>query len=361
MTITCKCDKCGKSYKVSETFAGKRAVCKACGSTFAIPSAKQAPLAPAKPKPEPRSTGFSLQDMANLQGGEVVAPSAPLPQSGPCQCPTCGKDAAPGAVICVHCGYNFQTGARISTQMDAPASRPARVSSAPAKSSARARREDEAACRGGWNSWALTFSMFAIGAPLLPALAGRQFVLLMVFGDFAPFMGIPCAIIAAIMWFNRDQKIWGAGTIAGAIAALLVAFSVGAKAPAKDTMSPTATDAPASLVPKAKAPSQLKADIDAGKARVSALETEIKQMQSNLQSLDAQLTSKRMLAQMPVMAIGANRQAEEARHQQAVNEYNSMLQQAKTLDAQISAKVTVYEQERNAVNAKVARYNSGER
>ena len=48
----------------------------------------------------------SLLDQAGFNAPEVTA--------GP-KCPSCGAGVQPGAVICIECGYNSQTGQRMAT------------------------------------------------------------------------------------------------------------------------------------------------------------------------------------------------------------------------------------------------------
>ena len=73
MAILIQCPDCREKYKFDNVHGGKALACK-CGKKLEIPQA--------------------AQDGADIK-----------------QCPHCGKAGAPDRVICVECGYNFNTGA----------------------------------------------------------------------------------------------------------------------------------------------------------------------------------------------------------------------------------------------------------
>lgn len=88
MAIHFDCSGCGKSYKVGEEKAGKRFKCSQCQTVGLIPSAGE---------------GAALQGAA---------------------CPGCGVTMAPGAVICVQCGYGVPQGEARQAVAAAEAPRP---------------------------------------------------------------------------------------------------------------------------------------------------------------------------------------------------------------------------------------------
>jgi hypothetical protein len=59
MPISVTCDNCGKSLKVKDDWAGKRAKCPGCGSTFAVPAAAGAFAAAATPAARGGGTTFN--------------------------------------------------------------------------------------------------------------------------------------------------------------------------------------------------------------------------------------------------------------------------------------------------------------
>jgi hypothetical protein len=76
------CPACGKRYRWNPQFAGRSAKC-GCGAKLVVPS---------EPPVEP----------------------APQPDGIEAKCPSCSAPLAPGAVLCVNCGYNLKTGKKLS-------------------------------------------------------------------------------------------------------------------------------------------------------------------------------------------------------------------------------------------------------
>src|SRR4051812_35151868 len=80
------CEACGKSYRWRPDFNGKKLKC-ACGNIMLV----TAPPAP---------------DLAE-------APLEEAPLRAEEACPDCASAIAPGAAICVNCGFNLKTGAKV--------------------------------------------------------------------------------------------------------------------------------------------------------------------------------------------------------------------------------------------------------
>ena len=91
MPIEFQCS-CGKTLRVRDEAAGKQAKCPACQKVLTVPEA------------------VGLAD---------TAPAGPSPARGP-RCAKCGEAMAEGAVICVKCGFNTETGAAVRTATDQP-------------------------------------------------------------------------------------------------------------------------------------------------------------------------------------------------------------------------------------------------
>ncbi len=81
------CPSCGKSYAVRAEHAGRKVRCK-CGTVMVVPSALG-------------NSGGGAGGNAAETGGERVS------------CPECGATLGAAAVLCVQCGYNLKTGARV--------------------------------------------------------------------------------------------------------------------------------------------------------------------------------------------------------------------------------------------------------
>jgi len=334
VSIKCQCAKCGRQYLVNEKYAGKRAKCKECGGTYEIPQLVSAAVSQAAQK-APEVLDAILVDEPTEPAAASPRPVATVAKQN---CPACQASCSLGTVVCVNCGYNFQLGRRMSTQVESyapPVARPA----PPPKASGGAQEHTGA---GGFNRWALTFSIFAIGAPLLP-LGGRQFILLSVFGDFAPFVGIPCGIVAAIMWFNRGVGVVGVGTIIASIIALVVAIYA---APSGSQSGGKAAGPAAGLVYPSKTDDQAmtarKSQLDAAAERTKAMKAEVDAMDQQLRNMEAQLRAKKMEVDRAGAFASPAMPESQGRYTQAVNEYNAMVAQGKALESQRNAKAQDY-------------------
>jgi hypothetical protein len=124
MKITAKCHKCNSSFSVEDKFIGRKAKCSKCGETFVV----QAPAEASEPEKPEEVYAFSSESPApalgnanidSLLGGESV------------RCPVCQKEMAIGAVICVNCGYDMRTGARVQFQKEKDHSKPKGTLKAP--------------------------------------------------------------------------------------------------------------------------------------------------------------------------------------------------------------------------------------
>src|SRR5882724_1756324 len=111
---TFACESCGKSYRWRPDFAGKKLKC-GCGNVMqptSPPTVADVPEAPLQEAPR----------RANA-------------------CPECSSPITPGAALCVNCGFNLQTGAKVQTQVVAGApttgkTKKKKVAAKPAKAGA---------------------------------------------------------------------------------------------------------------------------------------------------------------------------------------------------------------------------------
>lgn len=95
--VTCTC---GKRFGAKPELAGKTLRCPSCGAAIAIPAPGQsaATSAPAK------GIGDLLDDLGVHRSKTGV------------RCAKCQSDMPPGAILCLHCGYNHETGQTMQTR-----------------------------------------------------------------------------------------------------------------------------------------------------------------------------------------------------------------------------------------------------
>lgn len=141
-TIKFQCKGCGKKIGVRAEYAGKKAKCPGCQQPIRVPSprpkratASGAPVASAAAGASglgdlsgDSSAGPSLYDLAEMEqqapaemaemtsrlGGR--AGIAQLKDGKPC--PACNTAVKQEAIICVHCGHNFESGKKLKTKKD---------------------------------------------------------------------------------------------------------------------------------------------------------------------------------------------------------------------------------------------------
>ncbi len=99
MPIAATCA-CGKKLQVKDELAGKKVRCPNCKQPLTIPAAKPAP--PKAPAPAVSSPfGGGMEDLFEEEG---------LTQRHGATCPNCTREMKPGAILCIECGFNTQTG-----------------------------------------------------------------------------------------------------------------------------------------------------------------------------------------------------------------------------------------------------------
>ncbi len=106
IAVTCSC---GKKFAAKDALAGKRVKCPECGEPLEIPRPGQTQASksakPAAQAPKPAAHHDSVFDEVGLT----------MRSAGRHDCPECGEEVQPDAVLCVNCGYNFKLGKRIQT------------------------------------------------------------------------------------------------------------------------------------------------------------------------------------------------------------------------------------------------------
>ncbi|MEM9411293.1 MAG: MJ0042-type zinc finger domain-containing protein, partial [Planctomycetota bacterium] len=111
--ISAKCDSCSAQFKLKDEFAGKKVKCPKCSKPFMVPSVRK------KVAQQPPNDGYGLEPVQPRQAmnpmldllDDMGVESTPL---GPV-CPKCSAELTPGAIICMECGYNMETGKQLET------------------------------------------------------------------------------------------------------------------------------------------------------------------------------------------------------------------------------------------------------
>ena len=126
MPIRLQCT-CGKALAVKDEFAGKTVKCPGCQAGIRVPTA-----APGATKARPAQTAGTQPDAskapapaANFGGLDDLFDEEGIQQHTGPLCPSCSKPLkAAGAIMCTHCGVNFQTGQRATSHNQAVAAAP---------------------------------------------------------------------------------------------------------------------------------------------------------------------------------------------------------------------------------------------
>lgn len=106
MAIRATCGSCNSTFNARDELAGKRVKCPKCAQGMKIPALAAAPVSA-------RSAGkaAAMDPMEALLKEANVGESI---HSGPI-CPDCATPIVPGAIICVDCGFNLETGKKLRT------------------------------------------------------------------------------------------------------------------------------------------------------------------------------------------------------------------------------------------------------
>jgi len=118
MPIKAKCGSCGTGFKAKDALAGKRVRCPKCKEPLTIPTlAGVAGGASARPRNKPASAGGGVRANPNPMMGLLDEADVKGVTRGP-TCDNCAAELMPGAVLCIDCGYNMETGKRVASEID---------------------------------------------------------------------------------------------------------------------------------------------------------------------------------------------------------------------------------------------------
>jgi len=107
---------CGQAFGAAQRLAGKTVSCPACKQPLAVPTMTETPSVPMDATSKnvsvskPRSLQISQPAAKNLKAINEVLDDVGVVQVGVQLCPGCNSELKPDAVMCVHCGYQVESG-----------------------------------------------------------------------------------------------------------------------------------------------------------------------------------------------------------------------------------------------------------
>ena len=108
MAIKATCSSCKSTFNAKDTLAGRRVKCPKCGDKLTVP--EKAAASPKKKRVNPKAGSFDMMDELLKEANVKSAARGNV-------CDDCGAEMSLGAVICVECGFNLETGGRLRTDM----------------------------------------------------------------------------------------------------------------------------------------------------------------------------------------------------------------------------------------------------
>ncbi len=118
MPIKARCESCQTGFKAKDALAGKRVRCPKCKKPLTIPTAAGVGTAAAvKPRSKPAPTGGVARSNPNPMMGLLDEADVQGVTRGP-TCENCAAELMPGAVLCIDCGFNMETGKRVASDID---------------------------------------------------------------------------------------------------------------------------------------------------------------------------------------------------------------------------------------------------
>ncbi len=101
---------CGHSLSAPARFAGQQVRCPACKKPVSVPGGKKTSV--------PAVAGMSRQtEEVDHAIGSLLDEVGYQKAAAAHRCPNCKEDLLPDAILCIHCGYNLETGRQIQTKV----------------------------------------------------------------------------------------------------------------------------------------------------------------------------------------------------------------------------------------------------
>jgi uncharacterized Zn finger protein (UPF0148 family) len=110
--VTCAC---GAAFAAKDELAGRTVSCPKCQQPLTIPGGAQRAAPAQRPAPAPRPAPQAAPDPSAPSIFDEAGMKAK--QHTGQVCPSCYHPMKQGAIICVHCGYSFQLGRKMETQV----------------------------------------------------------------------------------------------------------------------------------------------------------------------------------------------------------------------------------------------------
>ena len=118
MPIKVQCGSCEAAFKAKDALAGKRVRCPKCKKPLTIPAAAGVGgAASARPRSKPAKASGAVRSNPNPMMGLLDEADVKGVTRGP-TCENCAAELTPGAVLCIECGYNMETGKRVASEID---------------------------------------------------------------------------------------------------------------------------------------------------------------------------------------------------------------------------------------------------
>ncbi len=130
MSVVMKCPNCGKSFRVDDTLVGHSVTCP-CGETFHVDGIRRSSQHRASRKKSTTSksrAGASASRKKSTTRASKAVPAAPDKKRKSTtkhkqkmkKCPICNNVVPESDIICMQCGFNFETNTRLQTREKQP-------------------------------------------------------------------------------------------------------------------------------------------------------------------------------------------------------------------------------------------------
>jgi hypothetical protein len=211
---------CGAGFAAPDQYAGKKVKCPKCGGALSVPAAGAPNGVPAAaprpaPSPAPPPVNSGVADLFELEG---------LAGQASARCQKCQASMPLGAVICVSCGFNSQSGETVfttvkRTKSDGHGSAAETVLAKAAEELAKGPVMAKEQTTGGvLAGYVLSFGLLALAVVTI-GLAYLGFMKIESSGNSQYYAGYVMLVVGALMgysaWFVLIFKNFKAGLVHG--------------------------------------------------------------------------------------------------------------------------------------------------